>query len=65
MTATGSDSKTPLLRNPFSSGKNSIWLISSTDEWESDDDDDDEGEWIDVHHSSEEEQEVSFTRSVY
>lgn len=64
MTATRPDSKTPLLRNPFSRGKNSIWLISSTDEWESDDDDD-EGEWIDVHHSSEEEQEVSFTRCVY
>jgi len=64
MTVTRPDSKTPLRRNPFSPGKNSIWVISSTDEWESDDDDDD-GEWIDVHHSSEEEQEVSLTRSVY
>lgn len=64
MTATRPGSKTPRLRNPFSPVKNSISVISSTDEWESDDDDD-EGEWIDVHHSSEEEQEVPFMRYVY
>lgn len=46
-------------KKSFQPCKNLIQVISSTDEWESDDDDD-EGEWIDVHHSSEEEQEVSF-----
>lgn len=37
-------------------------IEANNDEWESDDDDD-EGEWIDVYHSSEEEQEIEEGKS--
>ena len=30
------------------------------DGWESDEDDDDNGEWVDIYHSSDEEEEVQF-----
>ena len=30
------------------------------DGWESDEDDDDDGEWVDIYHSSDDEEEVQF-----